>query len=591
MNLFDSSFLCLDIGTAVVRGIAHRVRSARIEKSAVFAVESYDTVFAIKSVVDELERQIGTHFDSAFVTGDFGDGVFDMIAKSTQWSGEHKISTADVRAQIAQITPPDGYTPMHVIPLRYDAPTARNMLTPVGHTDRQLISAFGAIFYPLVRLDEIYAFLRRAHIQADGLMDSAFLISAALRPRGKTALLIDLGAAQTTVSIWTDRGPVFFKKIPLGQTQVTQEIAAKLNIDFDDAEKIKRLVASAVTREMDRFTPADTAYDFSRADVNDVVLPMLVDMIAAAKDAVASAIGKYHPSQIILTGGGADIDSIDEFVENAFAIPVTNEHADAAVRSLAAHIWAAQAPRIRAYQARVMRMRTWGDRIGKLFRRRRRVARARFVPVLPSTLAFDMKSPHTYTLFKSGGISMIHVDMMDGFFVNRMAGGIDEIKYIRAHTDAHLHVHLMTEGPAVWAADAAAAGADTIIVSAGTSGVRAALRTIRERGRRCGIAISPDASVSILKPILRDIDEVLIMSVRPGAGGQEFMPSALHKISVLAATRKKYGLKFTITVDGGINPQTARQCWAAGADMVVAGTYLARSADFPLAVQSLMKTE
>lgn len=591
MNLFDSSFLCLDIGTAVVRGMAHRVRSARIEKSAVFAVESYDTVFAIKSVVDELERQIGTHFDSAFVTGNFGDGVFDMIAKSTQWSGEHRISVADVRAQIAQITPPDGYTPMHVIPLRYDAPTARNMLTPVGHTDRQLISAFGAIFYPLVRLDEIYAFLRRAHIQADGLMDSAFLISAALRPRGKTALLIDLGAAQTTISIWTDRGPVFFKKISLGQTQVTQEIAAKLNIDFDDAEKIKRLVASAVTREMDRFTPADTAYDFSRADVNDVVLPMLVDMIAAAKDAAASAIGKYHPTQIILTGGGADIDSIDEFVENAFAIPVTNEHADAAVRSLATHIWAAQAPRIRAYQARVMRMRTWGDRIGKLFRRRRRVTRARFVPVLPSTLAFDMKSPHTYTLFKSGGISMIHVDVMDGFFVNRMAGGIDEIKYIRAHTDAHLHVHLMTEGPAVWAADAAAAGADTIIVSAGTSGVRAALRTIRERGRRCGIAISPDASVSILKPILRDIDEVLVMSVRPGAGGQEFMPSALHKISVLAATRKKYGLKFTITVDGGINPQTARQCWAAGADMVVAGTYLARSADFPLAVQSLMKAE
>ena len=83
MNLFDSSFLCLDIGTAVVRGIAHRVRSARIEKSAVFAVESYDTVFAIKSVVDELERQIGTHFDSAFVTGDFGRSFkFDMpVAK------------------------------------------------------------------------------------------------------------------------------------------------------------------------------------------------------------------------------------------------------------------------------------------------------------------------------------------------------------------------------------------------------------------------------------------------------------------------------------------------------------------------------
>ncbi|MDE6478544.1 MAG: ribulose-phosphate 3-epimerase, partial [Alphaproteobacteria bacterium] len=73
--------------------------------------------------------------------------------------------------------------------------------------------------------------------------------------------------------------------------------------------------------------------------------------------------------------------------------------------------------------------------------------------------------------------------------------------------------------------------------------------------------------------------------------GQEFIPAVLHKISVLAATRKKYGLKFTITVDGGINAQTAQQCWAAGADMVVAGTYLARSSDFPLAVQSLLKKE
>ncbi len=574
-----------------MRGIAHRIRSARIEKSAVFAVENYDTVFAIKAVVDELERQIGTHFDSAHITGDFGDAIFDMVAKSTQWSGEHKISTADVRAQIAQITPPDGYVPMHVIPLRYDAPTARNMLTPVGHTDRQLISAFGAIFYPMTRLDEIYGFLRRAHIQADGLMDSAFLISNTLRPRGKTVLMIDLGAAYTSVSIWTDRGPVFFKKIPMGGTHITQEISAKLNIDFDDAEKIKRLVASAVTREMDRFTPADTAYDFSRADVNDIVLPMLVDMVAAAKDAVMPAITKYRPTMIMLSGGGADIDSIDEFIENAFGIAVTNEHGDAAVRALATHIWAAQTPRIRAYQARASRMRAIGARIGKIFRRRRRKQRARFIPVLPSTLAFDMHNPHTYSLFKSGGISMIHVDVMDGFFVNRVTGGIDEIKYIRGHTDAHLHVHLMTEGPAVWAADAVAAGADTIIVSAGTSGVRAALRTIRERGRRAGIAIGPESSVAILKPVLRDIDEVLVMSVRPGAGGQEFIPAVLHKISVLAATRKKYGLKFTITVDGGINAQTAQQCWAAGADMVVAGTYLARSSDFPLAVQSLLKKE
>lgn len=200
-----------------------------------------------------------------------------------------------------------------------------------------------------------------------------------------------------------------------------------------------------------------------------------------------------------------------------------------------------------------------------------------------------MRRPETYTLFKSGGISMIHIDIMDGFYVDRIAGSIDEIKTIRAHTNAHLHVHLMTESPNIWATDAIAAGADTIILSTNTSGLRAAVRAIRASGRRVGIALNPESSVSLLKPILREIDEVMIMSVHPGAAGQHFEPDALHKISVLAATRKKYGLKYTISVDGGINDKTAALCWDAGADMLVSGSYLAKSPDFPLAVQSLLR--
>ncbi|MFQ6703581.1 MAG: ribulose-phosphate 3-epimerase, partial [Alphaproteobacteria bacterium] len=79
--------------------------------------------------------------------------------------------------------------------------------------------------------------------------------------------------------------------------------------------------------------------------------------------------------------------------------------------------------------------------------------------------------------------------------------------------------------------------------------------------------------------------------VAPGAAGQDFRPDCLHKISVLAATRKKYGLKFLISVDGGINDKTAQMCWGAGADLLVSGSYLANSPDFPLAVQSLLKRE
>ena len=588
MNLFDSSFLCLDVGTYGVRGIAHRVRSARIDKSAFFAMDSYDTVFAIKSVVDELEKQIGTHFDSAYITGNFGVSKYEMCAKSTVWGGEHKISPTDVRNQIAQIVPADGFFQMHIVPLRYDAPQARNMVTPIGHVDRQLISAFGVIFYSRDGVDAIFEHLRGAHIQADALFDPQFVQNAIYRAEKQTTLFIDFGAQFTGASIWTDRGPVWHTKIQRGGTDITNAIVEKLNIDFDSADRIKRAVASLVPKEMDRFAPADRAYDFSRGDVNDVVLPILVDIIGQLKDQCLPSFTKYRPTKIILTGGGAEIEGLRDFIENAFAVMTEVLPVDATVRALSDYVWRGQGAQRQRYIARHdqwVRRTNW---IGKIFRKKQKKVQ-KFVPIMPSSLCFDMQRAETYSMFRAGGISMIHIDIMDGFYVDRIAGGIDELKNIRARTNAHLHVHLMTESPVVWAADAIAAGANTVILSTNTSGLKTAVRNVRAAGRRVGVALHPDSNVSLLKPILREIDEVMVMAVAPGAAGQAFDPAALHKISVLAGTRKKYGLQFTISVDGGINESTAQLCWDAGADLLVSGSYLARAADFPLAVQSLMK--
>lgn len=588
MNLFDSSFLCLDVGTYGVRGIAHRVRSARIDKSAFFAMDSYDTVFAIKSVVDELEKQIGTHFDSAYITGNFGVSKYEMCAKSTVWGGEHKISPTDVRNQIAQIVPADGFFQMHIVPLRYDAPQARNMVTPIGHVDRQLISAFGVIFYSRDGVDAVFEHLRGAHIQADALFDPQFVQNAIYRAEKQTTLFIDFGAQFTGASIWTDRGPVWHTKIQRGGTDITNAIVEKLNIDFDSADRIKRAVASLVPKEMDRFAPADRAYDFSRGDVNDVVLPILVDIIGQLKDQCLPSFTKYRPTKIILTGGGAEIEGLRDFIENAFAVMTEVLPVDATVRALSDYVWQGQGAQRQRYIARHdqwVRRTNW---IGKIFRKKQKKVQ-KFVPIMPSSLCFDMQRAETYSMFRAGGISMIHVDIMDGFYVDRIAGGIDELKNIRARTNAHLHVHLMTESPVVWAADAIAAGANTVILSTNTSGLKTAVRNVRAAGRRVGVALHPDSNVSLLKPILREIDEVMVMAVAPGAAGQAFDPAALHKISVLAGTRKKYGLQFTISVDGGINESTAQLCWDAGADLLVSGSYLARAADFPLAVQSLMK--
>lgn len=201
MNMFDSSFLCLDIGTSCVRGIAHRVRGARLDKSATYECASTDTVFATRSVIDELERQIGTHFDSAYVTGNFGDAAFQMTAKNTVWRTQHKITPSDIKNQIAQIAVAPEFFPMHIVPLRYDTPDARNMQNPAGHVDRQLISAFGAIFYRRAHMDEMLSVLRAAHIQPAAFFDPAFVQSGTLRPPKTTAMFIDLGAQYIRINM------------------------------------------------------------------------------------------------------------------------------------------------------------------------------------------------------------------------------------------------------------------------------------------------------------------------------------------------------------------------------------------------------
>ena len=136
MNLVDSAFLCLDIGSSAVHGVAHRVRNARIVKSAMFVAESVDTVSAIKTVIDELESQTGRHFDNAYITGNFGESRFNIVAKNTIWPNEHKITANDVRHQAAEIAAPDGFFAMHIIPLQYDSPHMRNMSSPEASSPR-----------------------------------------------------------------------------------------------------------------------------------------------------------------------------------------------------------------------------------------------------------------------------------------------------------------------------------------------------------------------------------------------------------------------------------------------------------------------
>lgn len=588
MRMLDSAFLCLDIGTCGVRGVAHRIRNARIDKSAYYSVDDFDTVFALKSVIDELEKQIGRRSDTTcYITGNFGPSYFCISSQNDKWPSDHKITVSDIKAQLARIESPDNYFPMHIIPLRYDTPRFRNMLSPIGHSDRQLVSTFAALFFNNEYMQKILGFLRQAHIQADAFYAPHFIANSVYKQPGQNIMFLDMGAENTTMSIWTDRGPVWHNTRALGGNDLTDEIAKHFAISFLEAERIKRAVATLKPTEMARFSPADSAYAFSCADINELIVPFYTNWLEQIKSDSEMYIAKYAPTEIILTGGGANLDGLQEVLSEQLNIPIKKLGDDVTVRTLSEFIWNGHKNQRTSYLARLNRQRKLFKKLfGFLHFKKKKHTSA--VPIMPSSLCFDMMRPETYTMFQSGGIRAIHIDIMDGLYVDKIAGSLDELQKIRTMWNGHLHVHLMTDAPDIWAAGAINAGADTVILSTNTVGLRKAIQIVHKSGKRVGIALNPDSPVSLLKTVLRELDEVMIMGVNPGAAGQEFNPKVLQKISALDATRKKYGLKFTISVDGGINAETAGSCWAAGANVLVSGSYLASATDFPLAVLSLL---
>ena len=528
MRMIDSCFLCLDIGTCGVRGVAHRIRNAMIDKSAYYAVDDFDTVFALKSVADELERQMGTHFDTAYITGNFGNSFFNISTKETVWNGEHKITPSDVKSQISQIDRPDGFYPMHIIPLRYDTGNTHNLLTPIGQSDTKLISKISALFFENERMQKILSLLRQSHIQPSAFYAPQFLASNVLRQKKKNVMFIDFGAEHTTASIWTDRGPVWYDGHFIGGNDLTNEISTKLDIPFAEAERIKRNVANLYSNEMARFSPADTAYAFSCADVNEIVVPFFYNIVEQIRNDSARYIERYNPNEIIITGGGARLNGIVELLSQTFNIEITQTGPDTNVRALAKYIWELARPYRRAYIARLKKWQRTTDKIFGIFHRKKpKKKHQTAVPIMPSTLCFDMSRPETYTMFRAGGISAIHVDIMDGLYVDKITGGIEELRKIRAAWPGHLHVHLMTDAPSAWATDAINAGADTVILSTNTVGLRRAVQIVRAAGKRVGIALNPESSVSLLKTILRDIDEIMVMGVAPGAAGRQPAPASI----------------------------------------------------------------
>ena len=173
------------------------------------------------------------------------------------------------------------------------------------------------------------------------------------------------------------------------------------------------------------------------------------------------------------------------------------------------------------------------------------------------------------------GADWIHLDVMDGMFVPNITIGAPIIKAVRKNSELPFDVHLMIEDPIRYIDDFTKAGADILTVHTEAKGdIMGAIDKIHENGLKAGISLNPGTPVSDITIYLNKVDLVLVMTVQPGFGGQSFREEGIPKIEFLRRYADENGLRYDISVDGGINRNTGKRCADAGATVLAAGSYL-----------------
>ena len=209
--------------------------------------------------------------------------------------------------------------------------------------------------------------------------------------------------------------------------------------------------------------------------------------------------------------------------------------------------------------------------------------------IAPSILAADYANfASELKRIEETSAEYVHIDIMDGQFVPNISFGADVVASMRKHSKLVFDCHLMVVNPERYVDAFAQAGADIMTIHAeSTLHIHGALQKIKAAGMKAGVVINPGTPVSAIESVLSLVDQVLIMTVNPGFGGQAFIPEMLEKVAKVAQLRDEKGYDFDIEVDGGVDNETIKACYDAGANVFVAGSYLFKASYLAAQVETL----